>query len=115
MFGTDQSASTYPASEPCSRPRWRSAQPGPHNQTGLVWADSRLQVSELPVDCQAILLPPPANIVGRSAPSRAPVSQSSISRPRRVGVESLTSTKDRPGDPRQLVGQGHNSSVNQKP
>jgi hypothetical protein len=42
-----QSATTYPASERCSRPRWRSAQPGPHNHSGLA-GRSLSQVSVLP-------------------------------------------------------------------
>src|ERR1700722_11209539 len=32
----DQSASTYPASEVSSRPRWRCARPGPHKLFGVV-------------------------------------------------------------------------------
>jgi hypothetical protein len=32
----DQFASTYPASEVCSRPRWRCARPGPHKLFGVV-------------------------------------------------------------------------------
>jgi hypothetical protein len=31
----DQSASTYPASETCSQPRWRYAQSGPHKIIGI--------------------------------------------------------------------------------
>jgi Winged helix-turn helix len=30
-----QSAPTYPASEPCSPPRWSSARPGPHKVLGV--------------------------------------------------------------------------------
>jgi hypothetical protein len=33
-----RSASTYPVSEQSSQPRWRSAQPGPHNEVGRVRA-----------------------------------------------------------------------------
>src|SRR6202047_926921 len=36
----------------CSRPRWRSAQPDPHNHSGLR-GRSILQVFKLPFDCQA--------------------------------------------------------------
>jgi hypothetical protein len=32
----DQSASTYPASEVSSLPRWRCARPGPHKLFGVV-------------------------------------------------------------------------------
>jgi hypothetical protein len=32
----DQSATTYPASEVSSRPRWRYARPGPHKLFGVV-------------------------------------------------------------------------------
>jgi hypothetical protein len=37
VFSTwlDQSTPTYPASEASSRPRWRSARPGPHNNSGV--------------------------------------------------------------------------------
>ena len=49
------------------RPRWRSAQPDPHNQSGLE-GRSIVQVFKLPFDCQAIFLPPLADF---SDPSRA--------------------------------------------
>jgi transposase len=39
-----------------SRPRWRSARPGPH-KTGGVGRHILNQVSRTPIDCQAILLP----------------------------------------------------------
>jgi hypothetical protein len=64
----DQSASTYPASEAVSRPRWRYARPGPHKSRGV---ERRFlnQVSRTPFDCQAISLSPLANLIDRTAPS----------------------------------------------
>jgi hypothetical protein len=52
----DQSASTYPASETCSLPRWRYARSGPHKIIG-VQRRVFLQDSRPPFDChcQAIL------------------------------------------------------------
>ena len=60
-----QSASTYPASGSCPRPRWRSARPGPHKTLG-VERHFLNQGSSTPFDCQAISLPPLANIVSPS-------------------------------------------------
>src|ERR1700719_1042403 len=60
-----QSASTYPASGSCPRPRWRSARPGPHKTRG-VERHFLNQGSSTPFDCQAISLPPLANIVSPS-------------------------------------------------
>ena len=64
----DQSASTYPASEAVSGPRWRYARPGPHKSPGV---ERRFlnQVSGTPFDCQAISLSPLANLIDRTAPS----------------------------------------------
>ena len=42
------------------RPRWRSAQPDPHNHSGLE-GRSMVQVFKLPFDCQAIFLSPHAD------------------------------------------------------
>ena len=49
------------------RPRWRYARPGPHKLFG---GERRFlnQVSRTPIACQAISLPPLANIVSSSAP-----------------------------------------------
>jgi putative transposase len=47
------------------RPRWRSARPGPHKLDGVM-RHFFGQVSRAPVDCQAISLPPPADLVSRS-------------------------------------------------
>ena len=49
------------------RPRWRYARSGPHKLLGV---ERRFfnQVSRTPFDCQAISLPPLANIVSSSAP-----------------------------------------------
>ena len=47
----EQSASTYPVSGCVPRPRWRSAQPDPHNHSGLE-GRSLFQVFKLPFDCQ---------------------------------------------------------------
>jgi|GEM_PF-608207 len=49
----DRSASTYPASEVFSRPRWRYARSGPHKSLGV---ERRFlnQASGAPFDCQAI-------------------------------------------------------------
>ena len=58
---TDRSASTYPASEPGSRPRWRSARPGPH-KTHAVACRFLSQADEARIDRQAIFIMPPANI-----------------------------------------------------
>ena len=62
----DRSASTYPASDQ-ARPRWRYARSGPHKLRG-VGRHFLNQVSRTPFDCQAISLPPLANIVSSSAP-----------------------------------------------
>ena len=50
-----------------ARPRWRYARSGPHKLFGV---ERRFlnQVSRTPFDCQAISLPPLANIVSSSAP-----------------------------------------------
>jgi hypothetical protein len=45
-----QSAVTYPASRHGQEPRWRSAQPSPHNRTDLIGHFGN-QVSRLPFDC----------------------------------------------------------------
>ena len=68
----DQSASTYPASEVSSRPRWRYARPGPHKLPGV---ERRFlnQASRTPFDCQAISSSPSRKhllAVGRSASDR---------------------------------------------
>ena len=42
------------------RPRWRSAQPDPHNHSGLE-GRSMVQAFKLPFDCQAIFLSPHAD------------------------------------------------------
>jgi hypothetical protein len=42
------------------RPRWRSAQPDPHNHSDLV-GRSMVQDFKLPFDCQAIFLSPHAD------------------------------------------------------
>ncbi|HXZ14898.1 MAG TPA: hypothetical protein VEH77_02795 [Roseiarcus sp.] len=49
----ERSASTYPASEAASRPRWRYARSSPHKRLGV---ERRFlnQVSGAPFDCQAI-------------------------------------------------------------
>ena len=52
---------------PKPRPRWRYARPGPHKLFG-VGRRFLNQVSRTPFDCQAISLPPLANIVSSSAP-----------------------------------------------
>ena len=62
-----QSAATYPALGQSQEPRWRSAQPGPHNPTDLM-GHLTYQVSRLPFDCEAISRPPLANIVSSSSP-----------------------------------------------
>ena len=56
---------------PKPRPRWRYARPGPHKLLGV---ERRFlnQVSRTPFDCQAISLPPLANIVSSSAPHVRP-------------------------------------------
>jgi transposase len=66
----DQSASTYPASKDPSRPRWRYARFGPHKTPGV---ERRFlnQASGTPFDCQAISLPPLANLIDRTAPLSA--------------------------------------------
>ncbi len=64
---SDQSTPTYPTSETSSRPRWRSARPGPHKTRG-VERHFLNQGSRTPVDCQAISLPPPADLIQPSAP-----------------------------------------------
>ena len=64
--GSEQSASTYPVSGCVPRPRWRSAQPDPHNHSGLE-GRSLFQVFKLPFDCQAIFLPPLADFSDPSA------------------------------------------------
>ena len=58
---SEQSASTYPALWASPWPRWRSARPGPHKTHG-VERHFFNQGSGTPVDCQAISLPPPADI-----------------------------------------------------
>ena len=52
-LAADQSASTYPASEISSRPRWRYARSGPHKSLGV---ERRFlnQASGTPFDCQAL-------------------------------------------------------------
>ena len=47
------------------RPRWRYARPGPHKTLGIERHFLK-QVSRTPFDCQAISLPPLANIVSPS-------------------------------------------------
>jgi transposase len=58
----DQSTPTYPASRLSPRPRWRSARPGPHKLHGIE-CHFLNQGSRTPVDCQAISLPPLADII----------------------------------------------------
>jgi putative transposase len=54
-----QSASTYPACG-MTRPRWRSARPGPHKTRGVTSrAIFEARVPERRFDCQAISLSPP--------------------------------------------------------
>ena len=62
----DQSASTYPASEDSSQPRWRYAHSGPHKLPGV---ERRFlnQAFGAPFDCQAISISPLANLIDRSA------------------------------------------------
>ena len=59
----DQSATTYPASETCSQPRWRYARFGPHKIIGVL-RRVLFQDSQPPFDChcQAILCPPLADL-----------------------------------------------------
>ena len=105
----DQSATTYPASEVSSRPRWRYARPGPHKLFGVVRRFQR-QASGAPFDCQAI----------SSSPSRKPRlhdrrfrSSERILRGHgyRPGVKRFPALQHRPGDPRQLVGQGDDHDI----
>jgi hypothetical protein len=58
-----ESATTYPVSGPSAWPRWSSAHPGPYKTYGIS-APNFKPGSRTPVDCQAILLPSPANIAG---------------------------------------------------
>ena len=85
------------------RPRWRYARPGPHKIPGV---ERRFlnQASRTPFDCQAISLPPPANICGRRRLRGAGRSDRYAVAQRR-GVEILAAAQHRPRDPRQLVGQ----------
>jgi transposase len=64
-----QSAPTYPASEPCSPPRWSCARPGPHKTPSVraPFFEPGLQVA---VQLSGHLDPPPADIVGRAAAPR---------------------------------------------
>ena len=64
-----QSAPTYPASEPCSPPRWSSARPGPHKTPGVSapFFEPGFQVA---VQLSGHLDPPLADIVGRATVSR---------------------------------------------
>jgi transposase len=70
-------------------PRWRSARPGPHKLHG-VERHFLSQVSRAPVDCQAISLPPPADIRCRAAP-RATSGRSLLRRPDGRGIERFAS------------------------
>ena len=70
-------------------PRWRSARPGPHKPHG-VERHFLSQVSRAPVDCQAISLPPPADIRCRAAP-RATSGRSLLRRPDGRGIERFAS------------------------
>src|ERR1700674_1686814 len=53
-------------------PRWRSARPGPHKTLRVAGPYFTQQVSRTPIDCQAISLPPPADLVSRSRRVGAP-------------------------------------------
>ena len=106
----DQSASTYPASEIFSRPRWRYARSGPHKSLGV---ERRFlnQASRTPVDCQAISF---------VTLSQTPVDQSSPGARSPVSTPPLASSwrqtaKHRPSDPCQLVGQGDDCDVEMGP
>jgi DDE_Tnp_1-associated len=105
-----QSAPTYPASERCSRPRWRSARPGPHKTTGVeapFFGPGFRPAGRL----LGHLDPPPADISGRARPFRAR-GRSPWSCPCAGGrVEAPAGAQHRPGDPRQLVGQGDHHGV----
>ena len=113
---SDQSAPTYPVSRTKPRPRWRSARPGSHNLVGVKRHVGH-QISKPPFYCQAISLPPPANIVGHlcwfGAPARFPRLQGcsdSFSR-----FEGLSRAQYRPGDPCELVRQRHDDGVYMRP
>ena len=56
----------------CPRPRWRYARPGPHKTHGVRAPFFKSRFPERRFDCQAISLPPPANIVNRQRVDRAP-------------------------------------------
>ena len=53
-------------------PRWRSARPGPHKTLRVAVPYFTQQVSRTPIDCQAISLPPPADLVSPSRRVSAP-------------------------------------------
>ena len=113
---SDQSAPTYPVSRTKPRPRWRSARPGSHNLVGVKRHVGH-QISKLPFYCQAISLPPSANIAtaraGLGAPGRFFRLQgysNSLSR-----FEAVPSARHRPGDPCQLVRKRHDNSVYMRP
>ena len=79
----DQSASTYPASETCSLPRWRYARSGPHKIIG-VQRRVFLQDSRPPFDChcQAILWSTSRKPIRPSSPER--LGRSILTQPRAI-------------------------------
>jgi hypothetical protein len=70
-----------------------------------------VQVSELPVDDQAILLPPLANVIAPISASSSTASAIPASCCRCAGVKRLKPLEHRPRDPRQLVGQSHDRCI----
>ncbi len=105
----EQSAATYPASEQCFRPRWRSAQLGPHNHSGLKgpFVVSGFRAA---VRLSGHLASTTRDICDQSALITAAVySFSCIGHVH--GIEWAAVRQYCPGDTRQFVGKRHHHNV----
>jgi hypothetical protein len=83
------------------RPRWRSARSGPHKLNGIKchWT---VQGSRTPVDCQAISLPPPADLVSRPRQTDACDRSRALRRHRRASLKVAPAAQHGIGHPCQL-------------
>src|SRR4051794_22694060 len=91
------------------RPRWRSARPGPHKLHGIE-CHFLNQGSRTPVGCQAISLPPLADIIA-DVRLVAPSANLASSRLHRHHLEAALPPQDGPSNPGELVRQRHRGGV----
>ena len=104
---SDQSAPTYPVSRTKLGRDGDSVRPGPHNSFGVERHVSD-QGSRSPFYCQAISLPPPANIVLDRRLSRF---LGYRLRRRLLRFKAAPGAQNRPNDPCQLVRKCHDDNV----